>query len=468
MLENYDKDYLKRVLLRIAGIVVGLLAIAYIGYQIWHKMTLQIKYEPATPYTYTEKIVGEGYVFRNETVIRSESGGNVVSEVEQGEKVSANSEVAKLYSATGEDIEQKLADIDRQIALLSATGEDEQFTTRDVSKLDGETYDVITDMRRCVEQGNYIEAVSHKFNLITKVNRRDAASGNAGDVSSKIAELRSKRNEITAQLGSLLSEVTTPVAGWYYPETDGYEEIFSSKKIENITFDVFRDIISTPAESTVGDAGKTVVDRVWYFVVELSKDEIKDKLAGDEYTIFFPHNNGKKIRMTIDKVCLGEDGNGIVVFKTDRIPEGFDFVRMQSYELINNEYTGFKIPRGAVRFVDGQMGVYVLTGEVVHFRKIEVLTEYENTYIVVMDHSVKKEEETTASGIGDVAQSPEWVPDSAGSPTATESDAAIAPDQTDPGTSAEEKAEFRWLGLNENVIISGKGLSDGMIITKLK
>ena len=49
MLENYDKDYLKKVFLRVAGTVLGLLMIAYIGYQIWHKVTSNVKCIPAAP-----------------------------------------------------------------------------------------------------------------------------------------------------------------------------------------------------------------------------------------------------------------------------------------------------------------------------------------------------------------------------------------------------------------------------------
>ncbi len=303
--------------------------------------------------------------------------------------------------------------------------------------------------------------MSHKLNLITKVNRRNAASGTGGNAAAMIADLEREREAITAQLGSFIAEVKAPCSGWYYPDTDGYEAVFTSSAAASLTYDDFKRMAEAPAAATSSDAGKIVTSPVWYFVCELSKASLDAKIEGEEYTVFFPHNRGIKLVMTLEKICPGGDV-GLALFRTDKTPEGFDFARMQSYELLENEYTGFKIPKSAVRVIDGQMGVYVLSGEVVHFRKIEVMTEYESNYIVEMDHEAQAEEEETeaADNNGMVAQSPEWSPDDG---TAKSADGA-----PDSAESAEpEVREYSWLGLNENVIISGKGLSDGRVITNM-
>ena len=454
MLENYDKDYLKRVLLKAAGVLLGILVVMYIGYQIWHKITTTVKYEPATPYTYTVKSTGEGYVIRNETVIASPGNGSVVPSVSYGEKVSAGAEVACLYSESGADVRQKLSAIDSQIELLSMAENNEGLTNRDVSKLDGETYDVITEIRRCAEQGKYAEAVSHKMNLINLVNRRNTAAGTVTDASSQIAELKKKRAELTSSLGELISKITSPRSGWYYPTTDGYESVFVPSKTDNMTYSEFMELIASPVAATVGDAGKIVTSPSWYFVCVLDRESLSGKEVGKKYTVCFVQNRGIRVEMKLERISHEEE-EGIAVFSSDKMPEGFDFARLQSYELIEEEFTGFRIPKSAVRMIDGQMGVYVLTGEVVHFRKIEVITEYENTYIVVMNHDPDPVEETTENPDNDgVAQSPEW----------SESGRA---DESVPETVDTSPPQYKWLGLNENVITSGKGLSDGRVITNM-
>lgn len=454
MFENYDKEYLKRVALKIAGTVLGVLVVIYIGYQIWHKVTTNVKYERATPYTYTVKTAGEGYIIRGEAVISSPDNGSVVSSVTPGARVSAGGEVARLYSATGADVMQKLSDVDGQISLLQKTGTGEGLTNRDVSKLDSETYGVITEIRRCVEQGKYSEAASHKMNLINLVNRRNAATGGTTDTSSQIAELQKKRDELTRSLGTLLSTITTPRSGWYYPTTDGYESVFTPEKAENMTYAEFKELIESPVSATVGDAGKIVTSPTWYFICELDGESLAKKEVGKKYSVFFLQNRGVKLEMTLLRISRDGDA-GIAVFTSDKLPDGFDFARLQSYELLEEEYTGFRVPKSAVRMIDGQMGVYVLSGEVVHFRKIEVMTEYENNYIVVMNHEEKPVETETENPDNDgVAQSPEWSPDGSDSESATETE------DTSP-------KQYKWLGLNENVITSGKGLSDGKVITNI-
>ncbi|MBR0302726.1 MAG: hypothetical protein IJQ80_02640 [Clostridia bacterium] len=452
-------------MLRTAGVILGLLAMIYIGYQIWRKTTSNVKCEAATPFTYTVKSTGEGYVFREEHVIRSSSSGTVVPAVDTGAKVARGAEVASLYSAVDKEAEQALSEIDGEIALLSMFAEDEGLTAFDVSHLNEETYDALLDIRQRVEQNKYSEALSRKTTFITDVNRLVRASSggaaSASDVAAEIEALKQKRANIAAtRLGSLIESFSADASGWYYPESDGYESAFSALSVEGMTYDDFRAVTSSAAEDTSRDVGKIVTSQIWYFACEMSAESLASKEVGSEYTVYFPSNRGEKIKMTLCKICESADG-GVAVFKTDVTPQGFVFTRRQSFEILEGEYTGFKIPKSAVRIVDGYMGVYVLSGEMVHFRRIEVMIEYENCYIVVMDHAEPEvEEETEAAKEDDnpegVAESPEW---------SSEDETTAAPETEPP---AENTSQYKWLELNENVIVSGKGLREGRIITNSK
>ena len=49
--------------------------------------------------------------------------------------------------------------------------------------------------------------------------------------------------------------------------------------------------------------------------------------------------------------------------------------RVLDAELLFGEYTGIKAPRSAVRFVNDQRGVYILEGEKMVFKKLDVIYE---------------------------------------------------------------------------------------------
>ena len=107
------------------------------------------------------------------------------------------------------------------------------------------------------------------------------------------------------------------------------------------------------------------------------------------------------------------------------MPEGFDFARVQSVELVTEEYTGLRVPQSAVRVADGVTGVYILDGSTVRFCAVDILYRSDGICIV-------KEE----SGY--------------------ESSSEIEEEQED--------GYVRRLSLHDSIITKGKGLYDGRVI----
>lgn len=442
MFEHFDKKYLKEKGLKLASVAFVLAIAAYFGYQAWRYYATDVRCEPATAYTVAEKSSGDGCIFRSEFVISDKSDGSVISSVGIGERVSFGEKVADIYSYSSSEVEKKLSEIEEQIKLLSEVKNTEAFTGKDSSKLDDEIYSFITNMSRGISSGDYSEPLSYKSSVISAINKKGISSGSQNDSTTKISELENEKSALKNQLGSLNSTVSAPCAGWYYPSCDGYEGIFTVDKIKNLTYDSFRELVKT-SPATAMKAGKIVTNCNWYFVCEMSEESLKTKNTGEEYTLYFPYNRNEKLTMTLYKICEGSEGFGVAVFATDKMPSDFDYLRMQSYEILEKEYTGFRVPKTAVRIIDGQTGVFVLTGEIVHFRKIEIMTEYENSYIVEMDHD---ENEPASSN-------------------ESESDGVSGETSSDDGF---DPSESPWLQANENIIVKGKGMKEGRIITNIE
>ena len=121
--------------------------------------------------------------------------------------------------------------------------------------------------------------------------------------------------------------------------------------------------------------------------------------------------------MTLVRLVTGiDEEEAILIFRTGTVPSGFNYLRMQTVELVQKTYTGYRVPVSAVRIRDGEQGVYVLDGSIVRFRKINPLYEADG-YLI-----------------------------------------AAVRDET-----AEDKNE--WLGEKDRIIVKGKNLYDGKIIT---
>ena len=75
------------------------------------------------------------------------------------------------------------------------------------------------------------------------------------------------------------------------------------------------------------------------------------------------------------KPCEDDENKVVVVLSCDRLDEALVESRVQSAELIFDEYQGLKVPRSAIRFQGNQKGVYVILGKDVTFKKINVIYE---------------------------------------------------------------------------------------------
>lgn len=450
MWEKFDKDYLKKAALGVVGVLCGIAVAFYIGYHIWHKVTSFVEFEPAVPYTVTRTTEGEGYVFREEAVLYSSETGSLLPTLSDGERVGSYAEVGRIFSQSNPEASLRIDEINSQIDVMSSVVYADNLTTKDVSKLDEDIYTLMTEISCCVAEGDHDGAAARRTQLMTLINKRSVASGQTHDFAGRIDSLQREKAELANSFGTLKETVYSSSAGWYYSKADGYEEVFSSDKIDTLTYESFKECISSQPASTDRAAGKMVTDCRWYFVCEMSKEKLKEKTEGENYTLFFPYNSSQKLIMKLHSISLGENGMGIAVFTTDKIPSGFDFARVQSYEILEEEYTGFRVPKSAVRIVDGQMGVYVLTGEIVNFRKIEVICEEETFFLAAMTHEIPEAEEATEETAADTAAD-----------TTAEGETAQG-EETQPAQKL-----YSWLDQNENIITSGKGLRDGRIITNV-
>ena len=71
----------------------------------------------------------------------------------------------------------------------------------------------------------------------------------------------------------------------------------------------------------------------------------------------------------------------------DEFTSDITALRQQSVNLIFNSYAGLRVPKEAVRMVDGETGVYVLEGSSQKWKPITILGDTGDHYIVENDRS---------------------------------------------------------------------------------
>ena len=86
---------------------------------------------------------------------------------------------------------------------------------------------------------------------------------------------------------------------------------------------------------------------------------------------------------------IDNDENSIIVLSCNRLDKDIVSARVLSFELVFDNYQGIKVPREAIRFENDQKGVYVILGNEVTFKKIDVI--YEGSDFVVSRNTSDEE-----------------------------------------------------------------------------
>ena len=427
----FDKKYLGRVAALIFGVIAAVAVLLYAGSHFVDRFSAGLELIDAKLTTVTDVIKTDAYIMRSESPIRSSSrGGSVVPDVHDGTHVQSGALIAEVYSEASPEIETRLDEIDEQIAFFEKYKSEDRsvHSTLGVEKT---IYDTLSSMRTSAESGKYADELSMRTSLLVEIKKRAILSGEITDYEAQIERLRSEKNKLREELGNCLETVYAGHAGYYYSGYDGYSDIFSPKKTETMTFDDFGDMISSDPADTSNVVGITVSDYNWYISCMLKKTDAGVLESMRRCDVLFTYS-GVSITMTVERVIPETGGdNAIVILRSGRMPTGFDYTRMQPVEISARSYTGFKIPKSAVRVLDGHEGVYIMDEVTIAFRRINIIYD-DGTNVMC-----------TGEDSADLL--------------IVNGDAEVPEDNT-------AQTEYGWIRQNDVVVVSGTELYSGKVI----
>jgi len=385
-----DTQYLKNVAIYIVSAIVSVVVIFFIGYHLFRDLGDDIETIQNQLVTVQETITLDAYIMKDETVLYSPISGGISALYADGEKVSANTTVVNIYSGNeSSQIRKDIMSIDRKITLLQNSNIAENILISDTKSIDGQIADLYYTIKSKIEDNELGYVLRKTDDFLTLLNKRQVIVKTVDSFDGQILQLNNEKLSLSSKLDNISATVKTKESGYFYSEIDGYEEIFSSRKIDDMTLDDFYEMVSADADNTLYSnsrgysVGKMVNDFYWYAACEITKEQLRNFNEGDSYIVIFPYNNDIILEMDLYRIVSRTDSeNAVLILRSNRLESGFNFLRCQAISIIQKEYTGYKVPVSAVRVVDGTEGVYILDGNIVEFRKINTLYEADNNFIV--------------------------------------------------------------------------------------
>ena len=430
--EMFDRKYLGRVAALVLGVAASVGVLFYVGYHFVEKFSPGLELVDAKITTVTDTIYADAYIMRSETPLYSTVGnGSVVPEQHDGAHVQAGGLIAEVYSQSSPEIERRIDEIDEQIALFEKNKAEDR-SVQSTSGVEKAIYDTLGSLRESAESGNYADALSLRTGLLVNIKKRAILTGEITDYDAQIAKLKNEKESLRAQLGSCLQTVYAANAGYYFSEYDGYGSVFSADKIDTLTYDEFVDMAATAQPDTRSAIGIIVSDFNWYIACEMPKTSAGVLEELGKCDVLFTYS-GLTLTMTVERVISETPGDrAVVILRSGKMPEGFDYTRMQPVEISARQYRGFELPSSAVRVLDGYEGVYIMDEVTIRFRRINIIYESDGKVICT------------------------------GDPT----DDIVIVNENDPqGEEAENKEQlYEWIKQNDIVVVGGTQLYSGKVI----
>ncbi len=387
-----DLKYLAGVLKYVISTVCSIGLVVFLMYHIIGSLTSDVETAPISFTTQEQASEYDAYIFRGESLLYTSPGdvGNINFLLEDGTKVSVGEEVCQVYAGSASsESGLALTEIERKLELLRNSNLDENVNYSDTQLIDNAINNAYYTLLSRMADGAAGYAMAKSDELISSMNQRLIITRHVENFDKQIRMLESERTALITGSGAAAESVYSDCAGYYYSDIDGFEEIFSSEKISNLTLDEYDSLISSAADVSLQknrqggtNCGKIVTEYNWYIGVRITTEESRSYTEGYTYTVIFPYNSDIRISMILDRMILQADDDRVVlVFRTNTIPEHFSFLRRQTVQIVTETWEGYKVPLSAVRIVDGVQGVYILEGYIVEFRRIEPLCEIDGYFI---------------------------------------------------------------------------------------
>lgn len=336
--------------------------------------------ETATVYSSAEKVTFNGVYIRNETVVSGGKSGVLSYPSSDGSKVAKDSVVAYVYkSANDIYINQQIESLKNEVEILKkeqSPGTTVVAQPEFISSLIDEKYRTITTLAARNDLSS-LRSESDDFQMLTGIYQ--IVIGEETDYNDRIEQLEKQIKLLEAKQNNPIDIITVPNSGYFISYVDGYEDILSTDKLSSITADDIKEVIKNDgynaAKVSKKAVGKIVDDYEWDLVGIVNPKDASFN-PGKEVKVKLSSTPDLLTAKIADVIETDDPEECVIVLSCEKLNFNLVQYRTERVEIILDDFNGIKVPREAVRFnKNNEKGVYVLLGQRIAFKKIDVIYE---------------------------------------------------------------------------------------------
>lgn len=372
------------------GVLLFLLAAAYIIVQLYVILGRDYKTETAIAYTMADSVELDGFVMFDAVNVAGE--GNLGYLVEDGERVSEGTVIAEKYTDDSQSAaREQLIRLQNNIDLLTKS---QNSAGSDLTLLTTQTKTALYNLLDQLDTASYSGMQDAESEFLLAQNRLQISTGQASGFQSTIAELEAERDTVAAQLAGL-ETITAAENGYFISAALAMPLDLEEQTLKDATPAQIQELLQEGVSlSTESLAGRIVEGFSWrfYTVCDLETAERFDGLT--DVHISIPGKEETPLDATVSSVELDEEaGLAKIVVECQTINSDVLRLGQETAKIDLETYQGIRIDKNALHIVDGEKGVYVKYGDLQRFRKIQILYEDDQYILVPADGAVGTDNE---------------------------------------------------------------------------
>ncbi len=339
---------------------------------------------------FSEEIQG---VFIREEVPVTYSGNGVLSyKTADGGKVGKGTVIADVYP----DDEQitrnrEIAQLEHELAILEKIQNPGTLESAQPASLSGNISESYRTLIYSRDMKDYASLRNELENLVVGMSTYQIITQQVTGFDQQIIDLNASLAELKAAAAAPVETVKANESAYFVSYCDGYEAEFSPDKLDRLTIEQISSVTDGKSDEP-SIVGKMIRGYSWY-IAGIIDNSRKLYNIGDSIGICFDSSDEVYDVQIKDIRDEGNPAKSIIILECNQFNEDFVDHRVERCKLINGSYSGLKVPREAIRFDDveqdvldenGQVtgtavvntkGVYIMKGEQVMFKKLDVIYE---------------------------------------------------------------------------------------------
>ena len=329
-----------------------------------------------------DSILSLGIVCREETIISNIADGYFYYNAENGQRVSSGMLIGEVYSSQSDInnirksqiLETQIENLEEAENFMSSVNVDISITRRQLSNS-------MSEFSQQISAGNYSKVNNNVQDILLNLNKINVAMNREGNISITKDSLKSDNEYVKSNISSPLQTIYSPVSGYFMNNIDGYESIADTDNFKNLSYEEGYDILINPIENNQDKYGKMITDYKWSLCTYVTEKQAERLYEGQKVRLSLNSQENEYHTVSVDSI-VPKDDMVLVVLKSTTMNKQAASSRIVDSEILFSQYRGIKIPKSAIRIVDGEMGVYVKFSKLVIFKKVTPVYQDDN-YVIL-------------------------------------------------------------------------------------